>query len=215
MAKIRDWIREFLREHRDRFQPYGWPDEGTEEHTVLTGDWIEGIAGANVGEDEARRASKRLLLAPPKYTREHLAAMLAVVQTMREERASVTTDPSLMNRDQAFAESRNCPECGGGGLVTVYHPTPDRERRVPASAAAHCVCALGRWMRRTLAEKDAETVKRIVDLVDVQFGRVGWLLQPPGDDSAPDRHAFDRLKAALRRDARPAGKPRELAEVLA
>ena len=214
--RYRDWVPDFLREHRDRFQPFGWPEPDTRELVVLEGDWIEGFAGAGVTEDEARRASKRLLLNPPKYTRDHLASMLAVIQTMREERASTTTDPNLMGREQALAESKNCLDCGGAGLLTVYHPHPDPARRVAPSAPAHCVCAFGRWMRRTLMKDDELSAKRIVDLEDVQFGRAGWLLEPPGrDQAAPDRNALARLKATLARDGERTGKPRTMAEVLA
>ena len=51
---------------------------------------------------------------------------------------------------------------------------------------------------------------------DVQFGRAGWLLEPPGrDQAAPDRNALARLKATLARDGERTGKPRTMAEVLA
>lgn len=210
---IRDWIDDFLREHRNRFHPMDWPADRSEELAVLTADWIEAFCRAGVNQHEAHGASSRLLEQPPRFLREHLAAILAMVQTLREDRR--TTDPSLMTREQAWADSKSCQECGGGGMVTVWHPEPE-PGRIPPTATAHCVCPYGRWMRKTLAEKDPETLRRFADLERIQFGQSRWLLQPPGQpEFTHDRDALDRLKAALRRDGVKTGKPRELAEVLA
>jgi hypothetical protein len=69
----------------------------------------------------------------------------------------------------------------------------------PSEVSAHCVCALGRWMR----SRTAEAVKaRMPDGADIAEGRSNWSFQPPGDAIDPKvaaytRAAFERFFGAM------------------
>lgn len=108
-------------------------------------------------------------------------------------------DPELL---RVRRESRNCQTCGGDGLVIVFHPrwagvrvasifsgeveqaeaadgTVEYRHVHEATAmevAAHCVCALGRWMRQRV---DEDVRGRIPDVEAIVDGRSRWLLEPP------------------------------------
>lgn len=110
-------------------------------------------------------------------------------------------DPELL---RVRRESRNCRDCGGDGLTIVFHPqwagvrvgrtwrgemehveAPDGSSEyrhvmetTALEVAAHCVCALGRWMRERV---DEDLRSRIPDVLAIVEGRSKWLLDPPGE----------------------------------
>lgn len=106
-------------------------------------------------------------------------------------------------RDQAQRESRGCRHCRGGGLAVVFHRDYDgrgwveidamdrdgevRPRAIAARVAAHCVCPMGRFMRRN---NDDETNARIPSLQDIFDGRSRWLADDP---TRPDGMPAERL----------------------
>ncbi len=103
-------------------------------------------------------------------------------------------DPEL---EQARRESRYCRLCGGCGQAIVFHPMWDGSRVVDVprgeldaegneisiptamEVAAHCRCALGRWIR---ARTDRDMIARIPDVSEILAGVSLWLLDPPGVD---------------------------------
>jgi len=107
---------------------------------------------------------------------------------------SKTEAEATAERERALTASKDCPFCDGKGLVTVYHPTFTGDsvavtqdgRAYPATAAAHCRCELGVWMRdRT----PGDTQRWIPRIEDICLGRSNWLLIPPNEREPvdPDR----------------------------
>ena len=117
------------------------------------------------------------------------------------------SDARSEERDKAEWESRNCQVCGGAGQMIVFHHrwTGGRfatimterngeiiESQIPAEVTAHCICALGRWMR----SKTTEALKaRIPDGAAILEGRSNWLFQAPGSD--PDQRYQAPTRAAI------------------
>jgi hypothetical protein len=75
----------------------------------------------------------------------------------------------------------------------------DRQVLEPTAmeVAAHCVCALGRWMRERV---DEDLRARIPDVLAIVEGRSRWLLDPPGRDESdrkPSRFAHKAPREAI------------------
>jgi hypothetical protein len=99
----------------------------------------------------------------------------------------VTIDPND-TREKAEADTVKCEYCDRAGLVTIYHPdyTGDpvvevigrdgKPHRQAGRVNAHCVCPVGRWMRRHTTD---DLVRRIPDLNDVISRRIGYTLKDP------------------------------------
>jgi hypothetical protein len=178
MALVKHWIDGFLVRHRARFAPNDWPrEEATDENREFLRGWITAFATREVTEAEADEASRLLVATPPSWRREHIPALLAKVEEIRKSRGGAPTS----TREAARDASRDCPHCGGEGLATAWAEAQDPAKRIPATVASYCICAHGRWIRRSHAERDPAMLRRIPDFAAVQAGDVpGWLDWPPG-----------------------------------
>lgn len=185
---IRDWIDDYLNRHRIRFLPHDWPASGDADETrEFVADWIRVFALKQVTEVEADAASRRLLLSPPNWRREHIPAVISAIEAMRAERSPAASIGG--DREAARAASRGCEHCCGDGLALVFHLSPDPSRGIPPQSAAYCTCIHGRWIKRNHAEKSQEYLRRIPDLVDVLNGFGDWLVEPdPTPDPTPVTH---------------------------
>jgi hypothetical protein len=162
---VRDWLGGFLERHRARFSPHDWPAPAAEEESreFMLG-WLSMLSRNGVTEQEADVASCRLMETPPNFRREHAPMVLEAVKQLRAERHQGNDASASSTRDVAKLASRECPHCGGEGLATAFHPWPNPEDRVAPTAAAYCVCAHGRWIKKNHAERCPEYIPRIVDL---------------------------------------------------
>lgn len=195
-----EWLDGFLKKFVRRLDPPEWPKLGTDEYTDYRDDWAYALKGHNVTEEEANEALMRLRQDPPQWLREHLPKFLACVTAMRQERAAIGQSD---DRDTAQAASRDCPHCDGGGYARVYLrqyrgssveelEVVDRGGRVtrkaiPVAVNAHCVCALGRWMRSKI--RDLDTLARVPDFAESLAGRSRWLARDPTRDEAGEYRA--------------------------
>lgn len=191
---IRDWINEFLDGHQARFDPHDWPEEDADdEQREFIRGWVTAFNLKEVSRPEAEEASRRLALDPPNFRREHIPKVIAAVLALRAERGPRASGPS--SRDAALLASKDCPHCGGCGLAVAYHPWPDAAKAIAPTTAAHCVCAYGRWIRRTHQEKNPELLRRIPDFGRVLDGATVYLPENPafaglveeGSESGPLR----------------------------
>lgn len=117
-------------------------------------------------------------------------------------------DPELL---RVRRDSRNCRTCGGDGLAIVFHPRwagsrvsriwngeidDDGNQVVVPTAmevAAHCICALGRWIRE---RTDRDMLPFIPDVERIVEGSSQWLLeQPPYRRTAEERSQEARSEA--------------------
>lgn len=199
-----EWIDEFFAIHIRKHPRDFWPDPDSEEGLELKNDWVVNLRDGNITFDEAKRASQKLLGNPPPFRDKHLPALLNSVASMRALRLATGEDTSLHTHAGCKAASVNCPHCHGEGLVIVYHPQPDPEERIAPTAAAHCVCFLGRWIRARIGAQAPELVKRFVCLQEVFDGRSDYVCEDPTIPE-PTRHDdldqfWGRLKVALNRD---------------
>lgn len=169
---VKDWITGFLQRHRARFAPADWPKIGpSDEWIEFTKGWITALSLRQVTEVEADIASEQLTARPPTWRREHIPAILEAIEALRREKGG---GPVPTSREAAEAASKGCDRCGGYGLTTVWHPRPDPDARIPATTAAYCSCAAGRWIEKAHREQSPDFRRRFVDLVDVLAGRSGW-----------------------------------------
>lgn len=204
-----EWLDGFLKKFVRRLKPPEWPEPGTDEYTDYRDDWAYALRGHNVTEEEADEVLMRLRQDPPQWLREHLPKFLACVTAIRQER---TAKGQADDRDTAFEASKGCPHCHGHGLATIFHPDyvgdallvrPEmegRERYAVARRSAHCVCAMGRWMRSKT--RDLDVLSKIPDLTDILAGRSRWLAADPTRDEAgeyrPPRRAVAELAESMR-----------------
>lgn len=199
MTDTTDWIDRFLRKFYRRLRPAEWPEPETDEYDDLRDDWIEALGRRDVAEADADAALRRLREDPPQWSRELLPKLLRAIDCVRAERRA---EGAATDRDAAREASRGCEYCGGDGTLHVFHPRYDGGRVIwmesegpgaevirkpfPAVVVAHCTCAAGRWMRRSI--KDLEMLRRIPDLAAILEGRSWWLAQDPtrrDTESAP------------------------------
>ena len=94
----------------------------------------------------------------------------------------------------AEADSKDCDDCHGEGLVTVYAPgytgspigkLKDGQRYV-ARTMAHCRCPLGRLIRSSWKE---DVVRRTPDLIDVLNGYSRWSVDDPIELQPPENRS--------------------------
>lgn len=219
--RVLDWLDAFLADHEAAYSESGWPMAGSHAAADLRRSWLRALIDAKVLEAEAREASGGLC-EERLWCEEHPAKVveliLAARAEARQERA-IGAPPPGDDRERAALDSRGCPRCGGGGLVTVYHPRYDGRhvvvveaadargelRRVqqPGTAAAHCACPVGRWMR---ARVGMDVARRMPDLCDVLDGKSRWLADDPtlGDVAMPEgatthRELWRAIVEAMRR----------------
>jgi len=99
----------------------------------------------------------------------------------KETKASISTT----ERDAAAQASQDCRDCGGAGVVAIFHPAYSGQsvgvtkdgRRYATTAAAHCHCLFGRWIRDHLPPEIQARIPRVEDILSK---RSKWLLEPPG-----------------------------------
>lgn len=175
MAQVRTWIAGFLKRHKARFGPNDWPDGGDpEDNREFVKLWVTAFATREVTEAEADEASRLLAPTPPNFRREHIPAVVAKVEEIRRAKGGGLTSGT---REAAREASKGCVHCGGEGLAGIWALAPDDSRRIPRTAAAYCVCAHGRWIKRRHAEQD---VRRLIEFGDVLEGNIpGWSDWPP------------------------------------
>lgn len=179
MKSVQQWIRGFLKRHKDRFKPGDWPDgtdaEEVREFTLL---WVVAFEGANVTEGEADAASRLLGPTPPDWRREHLEGVMAKIREQREIKTAAMK--------AAPGPASSCCYCSGIGLTIAWSIRPSREDRIPETTAAHCVCKHGREQRLAFMAKNPGS-REILDFGEVLDGRLpGWLDRPP---ACPDLSA--------------------------
>lgn len=193
MAKIKDWVDDFLERHRRRFNPFDWPEPGSEEGIDYARMWLDAFLRERVREQEADAASIRLGTNPPRFRNDHIPNVMAEVKAMREVAAATASAGVIADSlETAKRQSAQCGWCDGHGMRQVFHPRYkgsqvimiDREddrgevRKRPTAArvAAHCICPLGRYMR---AKTDDDNRPRIPDLQRVLEGRSLWMAHDP------------------------------------
>jgi hypothetical protein len=190
---VKDWVRGFMDRHRARYAPNDWPTVGTEEYNEFLKGWVTAFALKQASECEADAASVRLATTPPNWRREHIPAVVGMIEAIRKEKGG--EQPVGSTREAAEFASRNCQFCSGAGMTTVYHPAPDPARKESACVAAHCSCPAGRWMRSRLAEQSPELLRRIPDLLAVTQGYSTYQIDPPGFDPNAEPKPFPGTRA--------------------
>lgn len=192
---IREWITGFLERHRALFSPHDWPTDGSEEAAEYVKGWITAFATKQVSEPEASLASRRLVTTPPNWRREHIPAVVKMIEEIRKEKGGEA--PADSTREAAEFASRGCPFCSGVGMCPVYHPCPDPARKESPCVAAHCSCQAGQWMRKRLAETHPELLRRIPDLIAVAQGYSTYQIDPPWYDATADPKSFPGTRALV------------------
>lgn len=88
-------------------------------------------------------------------------------------------------------ERAPCERCDDSGLVSVYR-RPPVPVGTPANVNAHCVCPMGRWMRKRIGQQTPGLLRRIPDLRDILDGRSVWQFEPSDDFEDDDVFEYGR-----------------------
>lgn len=182
-SAIEPWFRRFVEEHVIRHPRAGLPAFESKEGEVVYSTWRKLLARIEGIDYLSATAASERLVAEPASERKHFTALAAFAAEAILARKPEGKRNDLTTRDGAEQASKGCGRCGGTGLVSVFRRPPVPER-TPASVAAHCVCALGRWMRRYWEAKDPAIARRFVDLAEVLNGRSAWT----ADEPSPVKH---------------------------
>lgn len=192
MARSKDVFMNWVGRLVDRMPRADWPPPASEYWQDLRAVW--GKYG--ISPEVADSALLTMIESPAPFPDQFVSAFLATVRAVRA--ASGTgpygVDPTSYEAARiasgALRGGQGCEWCDGSGTLTVYHSAPAATRGLPATAAAHCVCPAGRWVRSNLRSRDAATCRRYVDVAEVLECRTPWMLSPPGvlvdEAEAPD-----------------------------
>jgi hypothetical protein len=85
MPPIKSWIGPFLTRHRMRFDDADWPATGTEANRQNVLLWLAALNAHLVTEDEADAASLALGTVPPQYRKDHIPALIGMVEKLRQQ----------------------------------------------------------------------------------------------------------------------------------
>src|SRR4051794_18371178 len=133
---------EFVRKHREQHPSARLP--AFEAAPSMYGAWLKvlirrGAADAGALDD----ASTRMLTEPPGKLADHFVTLCTFAEHAMKARGGATPRDTS-TREGAEAASKGCDRgCGGTGMTTVWHSAPDPARRIAATSAAYCCCALG------------------------------------------------------------------------
>lgn len=162
MAKNRDWFDGFVLRHIDRNPRADWPPADSEHWAVLQREFLR----HGVREEVANAASENMAAASGfKYLGDHIALLMSNVKLVWAS-SEIPGEPPI-ERSDAEAQSRNCPDCHGNGLTIRYRHkslVPGADRTI----TLYCTCTAGRWIERNHRTKSPEIRARIHDLADRQ-----------------------------------------------
>lgn len=171
-----DWLAFHLLLHRDAMR---LPTLASEAGDATYQAWFDALASHRVSREGADAASRRLVTEPTRYANEHFPRLLAfAIEATRLAQASTgqRVGHDLSTAEGARAASARCVRCGGTGLASVEHWDPPHcaTVRQPATAAAYCVCAYGRWIKQNHREHAKDVALRMPDLDDAINRRGEW-----------------------------------------
>ena len=107
------WFKTFARNLIDRSNRTDWAPNGTEYWL----DFERQLAATGCTAEQADLAISKVCNLAGIYPSDYRPRLLEAVRAIR---LSGPTDASLGGREQAAAESKQCPECGGSGLSLRY-----------------------------------------------------------------------------------------------
>lgn len=186
--RMNEWFPEWVEVHRTRHPGAFLPSYDTEEGRIYFDAWRVNLKSRGIMDRDVLDAASAMLAGEVlKSPRDHLPTLIRLAVDIYKQRQAAAGAPTASDptgRESAERESRNCPSCGGNGLATAWRPTPDPERREPATVAGYCDdCPFGRWLEETHRTKVGEVRKRLKWRSELL--RLGWLDHPPGlDDDA-------------------------------
>ncbi len=192
---VKSWLIQFLLTHIS-LHPGGWPEPGSDDDDRNYRTWLHALIEVKATEAEALEASRQMGDDPVRIG-DHPGIIADIIQGIRRQAQEADATRALAgDRETATAASRDCPHCGGHGLVTLYDRRYDGrrvaelpcvvrgevvKRPFPMTVMGHCGCPLGRWMR---GEVDTDVRARVPDLEAVLSGGTRWVLEDPtrGED---------------------------------
>jgi len=181
---IKDWLEAFMQGHRERHGGE-WPEPFSPDGKQLYSAWLRVMIDARATQPELAQVSREIKSEPGWGPSDHLAALLAGLQVMREK--VTPQDADVSKRAVAMDNANGCEHCSGTGLAQVYNPDPKRWPNIPTQVAAHCLCTAGRWMR---AQSTADIIRRTPDFVNVWAGKSGWIPYNPATPDDPEPADF-------------------------
>ncbi len=190
-APLDAWFESFAQEHRRRHPRAQLPSLDSDDGATLYGTWLKLLRRIEGLDREAITAASERMVAEPAPPLKHFSTLLAFTREAiaNRKRAEGKRTADTTTREGAEALSRGCDRCGASGLVIVYRTLPLPER-CPPTCGAHCVCALGRWMRGQISRQGPDLIKRIPDLDDAIKGRGPWLLEQPDPSEVHEAPPF-------------------------
>ena len=176
MATVESWFWGFFGRHLERIPREDWALPESSYWAAFQ----KAILRHGVTEAVADAASELMAERESVFPDKHLAAFIGTVKEVWKASEQAAKGGSC-SRDEAAADSRSCPDCGGCGLATRFRHesiTPQRG----ASLVLYCVCSMGRWIRENhFGGGEANRAIRMHDLADhpkLQLRGVEWASEP-------------------------------------
>lgn len=161
MEKVTDWFEEFYRKHRERHQRPDWPDYDLNDEFIRS--WIANFTQLRVEPDEAEYASVQLTREEIRFLGNYLPALVNSIESLRQSRINQRAQHRNRTREEAAANSYDCPECEGSGRAIRKYRIPDRYD-MSFDGSLFCRCDLGRFDERQYSEEWPEERAKRDDL---------------------------------------------------
>jgi hypothetical protein len=180
---LRDWFDDWLHDHLSMHaENYRLPAAGSDAALPLYEAWRKEMLRAGVLELEDARAASRYLVVDAPHPNQHFKRFLKLAEAARLERLGddAPTKSDGSDRDRAFRESRECPDCSGDGRTRRYHHKWPRPMGTPEEVLFYCTCPMGAWMKNAhrLGPDRRPYYPDLRDHPALQLGPVEWSEEP-------------------------------------
>lgn len=201
MARVEEWIGEFIEFHTARCPRQDWPPGDAESDRVFWDAWRYQFVIKGVTFDLVDEASRRLAGQPPQWLGDHLPSLLKSVAEIVKDRAERTGGEKEDPLKEASKESRDCLDCSGTGWATRFvhenlhgrfRTATDNPVPVGGSFAIPCGCPYGRQVAaaagRRLTVADYPSLRLdFVEWSDVADNAYRYRPEPLAVELAPPR----------------------------
>jgi hypothetical protein len=178
---IADWFDGWLHDALAVFSDGRLPAETSEEGLRFFGSWRSNfVLHGLTDRDVADAVADRVAALPRRGSAEYLPLLLDAARAIYRERAESGAGRDPSTREAAELASKDCYDCGGGGLAVRWRQKSAGHPAGPA-ITLYCTCPMGRWIERAHRERSPEVRRRMCDLADHPWLRGHEYRTPPLD----------------------------------
>jgi hypothetical protein len=178
---IADWFDDWLPDALAVFADGRLPDPAAVEGIPFYRSWRSNfVLHGLTDRDVADAVADRVAALPRRGNSEYLPLLLDAARAIYRERAESGAGRDPSSREAAELASKDCDDCGGGGLAVRWRQKSAVPGK-PPTIALYCTCPMGRWIERAHRERSPEVRRRMCDLADHPWLRGHEYRTPPLD----------------------------------